>query len=79
LADKEVWVFSEKPGTAARVDWRSAAAHLKPGGGITAVVPGDRAEADRVLSYGAERVLWLGPLKEGYLSDDYVPTLLASG
>jgi electron transfer flavoprotein alpha subunit len=76
LADKEVWVFSEKPELLSELIGGAQQLTVSSGARITAVVLGERAEVDRTLSYGALRVLWLGPLKEGYLVDDYVPTLL---
>jgi electron transfer flavoprotein alpha subunit len=71
----DVWVFTERSELLPELiaGAHELAGHL--GGKVTAIVLGARAEADGALEYGPAALLWLGERKEGYLVDDYVPTL----
>jgi electron transfer flavoprotein alpha subunit len=72
----DVWVFSEKADLLAELIAGAHELSAHSGGGVVAVVLGTRDEADMALAKGAQRVLWLGERKEGYLVDDYVPAVV---
>ncbi len=74
MAAGEIWVFSDKTDLLAELV--SGARSLADGKPVAAVVTGSRAQAEAAQSLGADRVLWLGPLPEGYMVEDCVPTLI---
>ena len=74
MAAGEIWVFSEKADLLAELV--NGARSLADGKPVAAVVTGSHAQAEAAQSLGADRVLWLGPLPEGYMVEDCVPTLI---
>ena len=74
MSSGEIWVFSEKTDLLAELI--GGARSLAEGKPVAAVTTGSRAQAEAAQALGADRVLWLGPLPEGYLIEDCVPTLI---
>jgi electron transfer flavoprotein alpha subunit len=73
--DRSIWAFSENQNLLAEL---LAGAHMlaqQTGGMVTALVLGPRPQVQQAFSHGAQRVIWLGEQQQGYLVDDYVPTL----
>lgn len=68
---KKIWAFAEK---------NTALAELCAGGRqlgeeVAAVVLGSREEAEKAISYGADKVYWLGTPKQDRMLEDYTPTI----
>lgn len=73
MATGEIWVFSEKQDLLAEL--LTGARELANGAAVAALVIGERAAADAIRAYGADRVVFLGPLPDGYMIEDIVPTM----
>lgn len=76
-ANKDIWVFSEKPVLLFEL---IAAARSLAGSQdqVVAFVIGARSTAEQAVARGADRAVWAGELREGQLLDAFVPTLAKS-
>ncbi len=73
---KDIWVFSENQDILFEL---TAGAHSladQDGGKVTALVLGPRSLAEQALAHSADHVLWLGEPKQGFLVEEYSPTLI---
>jgi electron transfer flavoprotein alpha subunit len=73
---RDVWVFSEKPGLLFELIGGTQAIIGQFGGQVVALVLGLRSDAEQAIVRGADKVFWLGEQKPGTLVDDYVPTIM---
>ena len=71
----ELWVFSEKSGFLAELIAGGRMLAEKMQGSVTALVLGAREEAEKAVSMGADKVLWLGEPDPAGMVEDYVPTI----
>lgn len=71
--NRSIWVFSEKPDLLAELI--AGARPLAGAGALVALALGPRAAAEQAITYGADRVLWLGEAGPQRLVDDYLNTL----
>ena len=75
MDSRQVWVYSEKPAFRAELINGACLLAKELEGTVAAIVIGSRAEADKAISFGADKVFWLGEKKENALVEDYVPTM----
>jgi electron transfer flavoprotein alpha subunit len=71
----ELWVFSEKSSFLAELISGGRMLAEKMQGSVTALVLGAREEAEKAISLGADKVLWLGEPDPAGMVEDYVPTV----
>lgn len=74
-SNRDILVFSEKAPLLYELLAGARSMAQNTGGRVTALALGPRETAQAALARGADSVLWLGEPKEGYLIDDYVPTI----
>lgn len=75
--DKDIWVFSEKQALLAELIAGARTLTARTGGSVTAVIIGAREAAGEAFKLGAQRVIWLGELPDGWMLEDAIPTLAA--
>jgi electron transfer flavoprotein alpha subunit len=68
----QVWIFAEKQSFLAQL----AAGGRQLGEKVTAIIVGNREEAEKAIKMGADKVYWLGNPQEGQMLEDYTDTIL---
>ncbi|NLI91291.1 MAG: electron transfer flavoprotein subunit alpha [Peptococcaceae bacterium] len=67
----KVWVFAEKNTALAQL----CAGGRQLGEEVSALVLGTKEEAEKAVSYGADKVYWLGSSKQDKMLEDYTATI----
>lgn len=77
-ANKDIFLFSEKPALQAELISAAHTLTAHTGGQVIALVLGPRSDAELARKQGAQQVFWLGELSPDRLVEDVVPTIAAA-
>jgi len=77
-ANKDIFLFSEKPALQAELISAAHTLTAHTGGQVIALVLGPRSDAELARKQGAQQVFWLGELPPDRLVEDSVPTIAAA-